>query len=133
MLQSAVHQAIVVVDVEGFGDPARTNAHQLTVCDAMYQALRRSFALSRISWSDCTTEDRGDGVLILVSSEIPKSWLVTGLSAHLAEALTWPAAVPARRRRSCAGPGRSSNGLVPPRRCQRPSFSWPRTGGRRGR
>ena len=59
MLQPAVHRAILIVDVERFGDPARTNAHQLAVRDGMYQALRQSFSSGRISWADCVTEDRG--------------------------------------------------------------------------
>jgi tetratricopeptide (TPR) repeat protein len=87
MLQPAVHRAILIVDVERFGDPARTNAHQLAVRDALYQALRQSFASARISWADCVTEDRGDGVLILVPPVVPKSWLVTRLPSYLAEAL----------------------------------------------
>lgn len=65
MLPPAVHRAILIVDVENFGDPARTNAHQVTVRDRMYQALRQSFARARISWADCDAEDRGDGVLVL--------------------------------------------------------------------
>ena len=87
MLQPAVHRAILIVDVERFGDPARTNAHQLAVRDGMYQALRQSFSSGRISWADCVTEDRGDGVLVLVPPVVPKSWLVTRLPAYLAEAL----------------------------------------------
>ena len=87
MLQPAVHRAILIVDVERFGDPARTNAHQLAVRDAMYQALRQSFSSGRISWADCVTEDRGDGVLVLVPPVVPKSWLVTRLPVYLAEAL----------------------------------------------
>ena len=87
VFQPAVHRAIVIVDVENFGDPARTNAHQLAVRDAMYKALRQSFARARISWAGCAVEDRGDGVLVLVSPEVPKSWLVTRLPARLAEML----------------------------------------------
>jgi hypothetical protein len=66
MLPPAVHRAILIVDVENFGDPARTNAHQVAVRDGMYQALRQSFARARISWADCAAEDRGDGVLVLI-------------------------------------------------------------------
>jgi tetratricopeptide (TPR) repeat protein len=86
-LQPAVHRAILIVDVESFGDPARTNAHQLAVRDTMYKALRRSFARARISWADCVKEDRGDGALVLIPPAVPKSKLVAGLPAWLAESL----------------------------------------------
>jgi tetratricopeptide (TPR) repeat protein len=82
-----VHRAVVIVDVENFGDPARTNAHQLAVREMMYEALRRSFAQAGISWDACVAEDRGDGVMVLVPPEVPKSWLVTRAPAHLAAIL----------------------------------------------
>ena len=84
MSRPAVHCAILIVDVESFGDPARTNAHQLAVRDAMYKALRQSLAGALISWTDCAIEDRGDGALVLVPAAVPKSWLVTRLPARLA-------------------------------------------------
>ena len=99
MLQPAVHRAILIVDVENFGDPARTNAHQLAVRDGMYKALRQSFARARISWADCAIEDRGDGVLILVPAAVPKSWLAARLPARLADMLDrHNAACPAQER-----------------------------------
>ena len=85
--QPAVHRTIMVVDVENFGDPVRTNMHQLVVREGMYGALRQSFARAGISWGACMAEDRGDGVLILVPPEVPKSWLVTVVPARLAEVL----------------------------------------------
>ena len=86
----AVHRTIVVVDVEGFGDRRRTNAHQVAVRDGLYGALRDAFGQAGISWDDCGHEDRGDGVFILVPAEVPKgllaellpSALVTALRAH---------------------------------------------------
>ena len=97
MLQpAAVHRAIVIVDVESFGDPNRTNTHQLAVRDALYKALGQSFADAGIRWDDCATEDRGDGALILVPPIVPKSLLVTGLPACLAGNLArYNAACPA--------------------------------------
>ena len=97
--QPAVHRAIVIVDVENFGDPTRTNADQLAVRGALYEALERSFAKARISWAVCAIEDRGDGILIQVPPSVPKSWLVTKLPAHLAGTLArHNAARPAQER-----------------------------------
>ena len=87
MFQPAVHRAILIVDVENFGDPARTNTHQLAVRDTVYRVLQQSFARAGIGWADCVTEDRGDGVLVLVPPAVPKSLLVSSLPAYLAEML----------------------------------------------
>jgi O-acetyl-ADP-ribose deacetylase (regulator of RNase III) len=82
-----VHRAILIVDVEKYGDPARTNAHRLAVREGMYRVLRQSFAKARIDWADCMTEDCGDGVLVLVPPAVPKSWLAARLPVRLAEVL----------------------------------------------
>ena len=87
MFQPAVHRAILIVDVENFGDPTRTNTHQLAIRDTVYKVLQQSFAIADIGWEDCVTEDRGDGVLILIPPSVPKSWLVERLPAYLAEML----------------------------------------------
>jgi tetratricopeptide (TPR) repeat protein len=84
----AVHRAIIVVDVERFGDPARTNLDQLTVREALYLALAQAFAESGIGWDSCVSEDRGDGALILVPPEVPKTLLVAALPGLLAAAVS---------------------------------------------
>lgn len=86
--QFAVHRAIIVVDVERFGDPARTNLDQLAVREALYGSLRQAFAESGIGWDSCVSEDRGDGALIMVSPEVPKIRLVTGFPGMLAAAVS---------------------------------------------
>ena len=83
----AVHRAIVVVDVEGFGDQGRTNQHQVAVRDGLYRALQDAFGSAGISWDDCGHEDRGDGVFILVPAEVPKALLAESLPPALVTAL----------------------------------------------
>lgn len=83
----AVHRTIVVIDVVGFGDQCRTNAHQVTVRDGMYQVMGEAFDRVGISWDDCDCEDRGDGLLILVPAEVPKGLLVESLPFALVTAL----------------------------------------------
>lgn len=82
-----VHRTILVVDVQGFGDPRRTNPHQLAVRDGLYQALQQAFRLAAIPWAGCQPEDRGDGVLFLAPAEVPKSGFAEVLPGALAEAL----------------------------------------------
>jgi hypothetical protein len=83
----AVHRAIVVVDVEGFGDRRRTNAHQVAVRDGLYRVMREAFDRAGISWDACGREDRGDGVLVLVPAEVPKGLLAESLPSALAAGL----------------------------------------------
>src|ERR1700758_4068704 len=82
-----VHRTIVAVDVEGFGDRRRTNRNQMAVRDGLYQAVREAFNQAGIPWIDRDHEDRGDGMFILVGSEVPKSLFVESLPFALANAL----------------------------------------------
>lgn len=86
-LRPAVHRTILVVDVEHFGDQARTNEHQIAVRDGMYRALERAFDLAGIPWADCRHEDRGDGVYLLAPSLIPKARFVEDLPEALIDGL----------------------------------------------
>ena len=89
----------MVVDVERFGDPARTNLHQLAVREDLYKALTQAFGESGILWESCVSEDRGDGALILVPPEVPKTHLVTSLPDRLVAAVS-------RHNARCAVPER---------------------------
>jgi len=82
-----VHRAVLFVDVEGFGDRRRTHPHQVAVRRGVYGALTRAFARAGVRLEDCYHEDRGDGVLVLVPSEVPKNLLVTDVPPELAAAL----------------------------------------------
>jgi len=97
--QWPVHHAIVVVDVERFGDPVRTNLNQLAVRAGLYRGLAEAFRKSGIAWADCLSEDRGDGALILVPPQVSKTRLVTSLPRLLVAAVT-------RHNASCAVPAR---------------------------
>ena len=83
----AVHRTIVAVDVEGFGDRHRTNRNQVTIRDGLYSAMREAFLQAGIPWNDRDHEDRGDGLFILVGSEVPKSLFVESLPSALVSAL----------------------------------------------
>ncbi|RSM57159.1 SARP family transcriptional regulator [Amycolatopsis sp. WAC 01376] len=83
----AVHRTIIVVDVESFGDPGRTNRHQLAIRRAVYCALQAAFAAAEVSWAACHCEDRGDGVFILAPAETPKTPFVDVIPLALAQAL----------------------------------------------
>ncbi|MFD0689170.1 tetratricopeptide repeat protein [Actinomadura fibrosa] len=81
---SRVHRSIVCLDVEGFGDPRRTDDDRAVVRDGLYRAVSEAFDEAGVPWQDCHHEDRGDGLLVLVASEVAKEVLVTGLPGRLA-------------------------------------------------
>jgi tetratricopeptide (TPR) repeat protein len=83
----AVHRTILAVDVEGFGDPARTNADQVTVRDLLYRGLMSAFAGAGVAWDACDCEDRGDGVLVVIPPTVPKAVLPDAVARCLAAEL----------------------------------------------
>ncbi len=83
----AEHRTILFADVEKFGDPARTNPHQLAVRDAIYRATERAFSRAKVSPDDCLVLDRGDGFLTLIRPHVPKNAVVTRLPGLLAAEL----------------------------------------------
>src|SRR5918992_711860 len=86
-LPLAMHRTIVVVDVEGFGDRRRTNTDQIAVRKGLYRGMRDAFAASGMSWEDCYHEDRGDGMLVLISPDVPKYLVTARLPEQLDAAL----------------------------------------------
>lgn len=84
---ASLHRTIVFVDVENFASPDRTNADQNAVRAGLYHALAEAFTVVGVPWYECYHEDRGDGALILVPPEVPKSILATRLPGALAAAL----------------------------------------------
>jgi class 3 adenylate cyclase len=88
MHDAAVHQIIVVVDVQGFAARQRTFGDQLAIRDGLYRALRLAFMHSGVSWDACYHEDRGDGVLILVPGQVPKVSVAAGVPGALAAAVS---------------------------------------------
>ena len=68
----AVHRTIVVVDIEGFGDPHRSKRNQTAVHGGLYKVMRAAFYHVGIPWAEDDNEDRGDGIFSLIPAEIPR-------------------------------------------------------------
>jgi hypothetical protein len=84
----ALYKAIICVDIERFTDSARRDKHRVAMRNALYAALERAFTRSRIPWSECHIEDRGDGAFILVDPDVPKARLADPLPFELATELS---------------------------------------------
>jgi hypothetical protein len=74
--QPAVHRAMVLVDIEGFGDPRRTLPHQLGTRNGLYRVVQRALEAAGVPWEACHREDRGDSVVVLIPPHHPKAPLV---------------------------------------------------------
>lgn len=80
----AVHRTIVLVDIENFSDPRRTYRCQVLIRAALYRVVEGAFLRAGISWRECDTEDRGDGLLILAPAHMAKEFFATRLPPELA-------------------------------------------------
>ncbi|WP_405898669.1 adenylate/guanylate cyclase [Streptomyces sp. NBC_00727] len=63
------HATLLVADIERFS--SRDGADQMRTREAMYGAFREAF--TEPVWASCPHEDRGDGLLVVVPQQIPKS------------------------------------------------------------
>ncbi|MBP2337699.1 hypothetical protein JOF41_003877 [Saccharothrix coeruleofusca] len=82
-----LHHTILVVDVERYGAPERTDHHRAAVHNGLNRALRHAFAQASIDWDRCVVQDGGDGALVLVPASTPKNVLLTDVLPKLAAEL----------------------------------------------
>lgn len=85
MGEEATHHWIVVLDVENFS--SRRDPVQRRVRAAMYRALTGALERAGVAAADTVSEDRGDGVLMLVASSVSPVLLAGPLVRELDEAL----------------------------------------------
>lgn len=78
--------AVIVVDVVDFS--ARTDQDRKAIRRDMYRIVRSAFATSGISPENYYSEDRGDGILIVISPHVPTKHIVHRLLALIVEALS---------------------------------------------
>ena len=81
------HYFIMVVDIEGFS--TRPDPVQRSLRHSMYEVMRVAATDTRLDWAKVTAEDRGDGILMLISADTSPVMLagefVRALDAALAE------------------------------------------------
>ncbi|CAM3354950.1 hypothetical protein KIPE111705_04400 [Kibdelosporangium persicum] len=86
-LLSSVHRAIVLIDVEKFGDPSRTIVHQRAVREGLYEITEKALTEAGILSEHYTRDDRGDGILLLVDPVVPKCRLIDQFPSRLVAAI----------------------------------------------
>lgn len=75
----AVHRTILVVDVERFGAPTRTDRDRVAIRSGLYRILETTLTAATVPWADCDLQNCGDGVLVVIPPAVPKSVLVDSL------------------------------------------------------
>ncbi|AUI59006.1 hypothetical protein [Amycolatopsis sp. BJA-103] len=80
-------RTIVVVDIAGFTSPDRNLPDRLAVREGMYEVLKAAFDESGVDFDACDREDRGDGVLILLSPGTSKTVVADRLPERITVAL----------------------------------------------
>jgi tetratricopeptide (TPR) repeat protein len=87
MLGEPVHRTILAIDVEGFTRQPRRDVDRLRMRGELYRLLEQVLARAGLRREDFRSEDRGDGVLVLLNAEVPKTrvlpWLVLRMAAEL--------------------------------------------------
>lgn len=73
------HRSILAVDIEGFSQPYRDDRARIVVRDALYRVLEEAFQAAGLAWAETEHEDRGDGVIVLISPLVPKVLLIDPL------------------------------------------------------
>ncbi len=71
------------VDIAGFTGPHRDDDIRLYLHEELYRILEKAFDGSGISWSCCFHEDRGDGVLVVVPSNMACTGIIDPLPERL--------------------------------------------------
>jgi tetratricopeptide (TPR) repeat protein len=80
---TAVHRTILVVDVERFGSPARTDRDRVVVRSGLYRVLNAALATASVALTDCDHQNSGDGVLVVIPPSVPKDVLAEVLPGRL--------------------------------------------------
>ncbi|MEU8708880.1 hypothetical protein [Streptomyces sp. NPDC048565] len=91
MSGEATHCCIVVLDIENFS--SRSDPIQRSLRAGMYEVLGEALRLAGLSADDVVTEDRGDGVLMIVPAAISPIVLAGPLVRALDDELRQKAAV----------------------------------------
>jgi hypothetical protein len=76
---------LLVVDMCSFSE--LTNPAQLAARKRLYDLLATAFAAGGVEWNQCVREDRGDGVLVIVPTDVPKAVVLDSVLTKISEAV----------------------------------------------
>lgn len=84
-MSDPVHKTLLVLDIEKFGP--RRHIEQAEAQRVMYACLRKVLLTAGIEQTSTHTEDRGDGVFVVLDADVPKAKLIRSVLTELPTAL----------------------------------------------
>jgi vacuolar-type H+-ATPase subunit E/Vma4 len=75
---------LFAVDIAGFTRPDRDDDIRRHLHEELYDLMRKAFDGSGIPWAECFSEDRGDGILVIVPPDISARGIIDALPDRLA-------------------------------------------------
>ena len=70
---------MLAVDLAGYTRPERDDDIRRYLHEELYRVLEQAFDVSGVPWAGCFVEDRGDGALVVMPSEIAAKPLISPL------------------------------------------------------
>jgi hypothetical protein len=97
LVSDSLHRSILLVDIEGYSQPRRTNLVRARLRDTLYLLLDEAIGHLDMAAGQYETKDQGDGVLLLFHPDVPKNRLLHPLISELVRGLvTYNATAPQR-------------------------------------
>jgi hypothetical protein len=75
--------SLIAIDVVGFGGFHRNRQVQKHVRNSLYKITESALGASKVELSGCYSEDRGDGLIIAVRSDVPTERLIHPFAEYL--------------------------------------------------
>jgi class 3 adenylate cyclase len=87
LASDSLHRSILLIDIEGYSRPPRTNLIRGRLRETLYGLLDQAIRHSGIASRQYEPKDQGDGVLVLFQADVPKNRLLHPLIIELVRGL----------------------------------------------
>src|SRR6266542_245276 len=87
LASDSLHRSILLIDIEGYSRPPRTNLIRGRLRESLYLLLDNAIGRLELAASQYEVKDEGDGVLVLFRPDVPKNRLLHPLITDLVQGL----------------------------------------------
>jgi CRP-like cAMP-binding protein len=81
------NSTVLMIDISAFNGAHRNDLDRMLVREVMYDVTKAAFRGSRVPWTVCHSEDRGDGALVIVPPTVATRRVLQPMVEDLAEAV----------------------------------------------